>query len=277
MLPLWFRQNPLARSFAARLFPYSRHTIHGRLYNSYKERELARLLSVPFAPQKLPAGYARWLDERLVEYPWCFSRMPEASGSVLDAGSVFNFKLILDHPRLHNKAITIMTLAPERDNFPRGNVVYTYGDLRHTSFPDGCFDSVVSLSTIEHIGFDNTLFYTSDASKKESNPRAYLDAVTEFRRILKPGGVCLISVPCGKAAVREWLQIFDGPMIDSIIQRFQPRSHQVTYFLYSEAGGWALSSREGTSDARYYDLYNDQPWPGAPPAAEAIACIELQG
>ena len=277
MLPLWFRQNPLARSFAARLFPFSGHTIHSRFYNSFKERELARLLAVPFVPAQMPAGYGRWLDERLVEYPWCFSRLPETPGSVLDAGSVFNFRLILDHPRLRNKQLTIMTLAPELNSYPRDNVTYIYGDLRHTSFPDGHFDAVVSLSTIEHIGLDNTLFYTSDASKKESNPRAYLTAVAEFRRILKPGGVCLISVPCGKAAVRGWLQIFDGPMIDSIVDRFQPRSHTVTYFRYSEAGGWALSSREGIRDARFYDMHSDTPWPGGPAAAEAIACVELCG
>ncbi|MBZ5520926.1 MAG: class I SAM-dependent methyltransferase [Acidobacteriia bacterium] len=277
MLPAWLRQNPLKRALEARLFSFTGRTIHSRFYNAYKECELARLLSLPFVPEKLPAGYGRWLDERLVEYPWCFSRLPEAPGRLLDAGSVLNFKLILDQPRLRNKNITIMTLAPEANSFPRENVSYVYGDLRHTSFAEGYFDTVVSLSTIEHIGLDNTVFYTSDASKKENNPRAYLDAITEFRRVLKPGGVCLISVPYGKAAVRGWLQIFDGPMVDSIVDRFQPQSHSVTYFRYSEACGWALSSREDARAAAYCDVHSDTPWPGGPAAAEAVACIEMRG
>jgi SAM-dependent methyltransferase len=244
-------------------------------YNAYKERVLAGQLKVPFEPDRLPVRYGRWLDERVVEYPWFFSQLPVAPGRLLDAGSVLNHDLILRQPKLANKEVTIMTLAPEDNHFDRPNLHYVYGDLRKTSFSDGGFDTVVSLSTIEHIGLDNTLFYTSDPGKAENNPRAYLEAIGEFRRVLKPGGVCLISVPYGKAVVRRWVQVFDGKMVDSIVEQFAPQTFVATYFHYSASAGWQLSTREAAKDAVFFDVHNDQAWPGAPASAQAVACLAM--
>ena len=43
----------------------------------------------------LPREYGKYLDERVVEYPWLFSRLAQAEGRVLDAGSMLNFDYIL--------------------------------------------------------------------------------------------------------------------------------------------------------------------------------------
>src|SRR4051812_30287543 len=68
-----------------------------RGYCAYKDAYItARLADPAFlrgmadkAP--LPAGYGEFLDERVVEYPWLFSRLAGRAGSLLDAGSVLNF------------------------------------------------------------------------------------------------------------------------------------------------------------------------------------------
>jgi hypothetical protein len=275
MLPTWLRKNELVESFRASFFPFTRHKVTGRSYGPYKFQQLKRTLALPLDPSELPKPYGLWLDERIVEYPWVLSQLPEGPGTLLDAGSVLNYDFVLRHRKLREKGITIMTLAPEAECFWHQGISYVYGDLRRTFFRDSCFDCIVSLSTIEHIGLDNTQFYTSDKTKNENDPEAYLPAILEMQRVLKPGGSVFISVPFGKRSVRSWLQIFDGGMVDRIITTFQPKRQSVTYFAYSTAEGWQLSTRIAAADAGYFDPSSDSPWPGSPAAAGAVACLSL--
>jgi len=56
-------------------------------YAEYKLREIDRALrSGEFRADNLPAGYGFRLDERIVEYPWLFSRLPLGSGTLLTPG-----------------------------------------------------------------------------------------------------------------------------------------------------------------------------------------------
>jgi len=245
-------------------------------YRHYRLTELPHVVERPFDENNLPLGFARGLDERAVEYPWLFSRLSGSPGRLLDAGSVLNHDFLVNHPKLAEKTTTIMTLAPEDVCFWQKGISYIYGDLRDTCFRGDYFDYIVSLSTLEHIGLNNTLFYTDEASRNEQDTTAYLSAVTELRRILKPDGYCFISVPFGKRCVHEWLQIFDGDMIDSMIEKFQPVSHSVTYFQYSGAQGWQLSGRQRAGDAGYFDPRRGKRLRGGALAAEAVACLELR-
>ncbi|HSM86846.1 MAG TPA: methyltransferase domain-containing protein, partial [Candidatus Limnocylindrales bacterium] len=268
-------QNMLLQQLKARLFVASQaHYASHRWYGSYRRLELERVTACPVDPGNLPAGFGRWVDERIVEYPWFFSQLPEGPGMLLDAGSTLNHDFVLRHSKLREKKITIMTLAPEEQCYWNSGISYVYGDLRHTFFRDNTFDVVASLSVIEHIGLDNRI-YDSAARGSAINPEGYAVAVAEFRRLLKPGGRCLITVPFGKPAVRNWLQIFDAAMIDRIIAAFQPASHSEVYFRYSEASGWQSVPREAAADEGYFDVHHDTPWPGCPAAAGAVACLAL--
>jgi SAM-dependent methyltransferase len=276
MLPGLLRRNPLWRRLAALTFPVSGHRYPSPWYTPYKFRQLARVLASQFDPQQLPAGYGRWLDERIVEYPWLFSRLRHGPGRLLDAGSVLNFASLLRHPILQDKELTIMTLAPEEDCFWRRGLSYVYGDLRSIPFRDEYFDQIVCISTLEHIGLDNTLLYTADETKNENAPESHLVALREMRRVLRPEGSLFLTVPFGQREIRSWIQIFDSFAIDRILETLAAREVRELYFRYHAEQGWRLSSREDAADARYFDFRTDLPWPGRPVAAEAVACLELQ-
>ena len=266
----------LMQSLKARLFHMSAgHHSNHRFYGAYKDRELRRALASPFPVEQLPSGYGRFLDERLVEYPWMLRELPQESVYLLDAGSTLNHRLILNQPQLRSKQITIMTLAPEEECFCRQGVSYVYGDLRHTLFRDETFDCVVSLSVLEHVGLDNSR-YVGNGIQPEPDPEGYLAAASEFSRVLKPGGSCLISVPVGKRDVRTWLQVFTASMLDRLIAAFQPASHSITYFRYTQKEEWQRSSQPEVADAVYFDLNSDTPWPRCPAGAGAVACLHLK-
>lgn len=258
------------------MFPLSGHRYPSPWYTPYKFRQLARILALPFDPHNLVPRYGRWLDERIIEYPWLFSRLPQGPARLLDAGSVLNFAPLLRHPLIKDEDLTIMTLAPEENCFSRRGVSYVYGDLRSIPFRDDYFDHVVCISTLEHIGLDNTLLYTRDAAMKEDAPESHLVALNEMRRVLRPRGSLFLTMPFGRREVRSWIQIFDSQAIERVLEIFAPEKARELYFRYHPEKGWQLSSRDAAADARYFDFRTDLPWPGCPVAAEAVACLELQ-
>lgn len=276
MLPPVLRRNPLWQQLAALMFPLSGHRYPSPWYTPYKFRQLARILALPFDPHNLVPRYGRWLDERIIEYPWLFSRLPQGPARLLDAGSVLNFAPLLRHPLIKDEDLTIMTLAPEENCFSRRGVSYVYGDLRSIPFRDDYFDHVVCISTLEHIGLDNTLLYTRDAAMKEDAPESHLVALNEMRRVLRPRGSLFLTMPFGRREVRSWIQIFDSQAIERVLEIFAPEKARELYFRYHPEKGWQLSSRDAAADARYFDFRTDLPWPGCPVAAEAVACLELQ-
>lgn len=245
-------------------------------YSEYKARKISEILARDnFNPNQLPEGYGYRLDERIIEYPWFFSRCPRNAGVLLDAGSVLNYSHIQHHPSLKTKKVFISTLAPEAYCYWREGVSYVFEDLRSSCFRDNYFDWIVSLSTIEHIGLDNTMLYTDDASKNENCATTYMAAVMEYHRMLKPGGVLYLSVPFGKHENRRWFQIFDGAMVDDLVAAFNPSKKEIRYFKY-EALGWKSSTREETKSATYFDINTQAEYDADYAAASrAIVCLEL--
>lgn len=247
-----------------------------RGYTEYKEENIRQMLArSQFTPAELGSSYGFRIDERIIEYPWLFSRLPETTGTFLDAGSVLNFEYILEHPALTAKKLFISTLAPEAHCFFQKGISYIYEDLRRSCFQDEYFDWIASLSTIEHVGMDNTMLYTDDQSKCEQDRDAYLDAVCEFRRLLKPGGVLYLTIPFGKHVNHDWFQVFDAGMVDRIIKLFAPTSMEEFHFRY-EPKGWLASTREASRDATCFDIHKSRSYDSDFAAfSRAVVCLEL--
>jgi SAM-dependent methyltransferase len=251
-------------------------------WRQLKWRQIRRAVGDPvllasFAEKRpLPPGYGKFLDERMVEYPAVLSRLTgRAHSRILDAGSALNFEPILDHPTLAKHHLTIMTLAHEENCFHERNHDYVYGDLRNTFFRDDTFDAVVSISTLEHIGLDTSIYgVAADAARPA--PDEYLKAIDELRRVLKPGGRCLMTVPCGRRAVLGFLQIFDRDQLDTLVRRFAPTEVETTYYRHLPTG-WALAGGfDDVADAGYSSYLVPGPFDARRPGAEAVAVIDLK-
>lgn len=224
---------------------------------------------------ELPNGYGLRIDERVVEYPWVYSRLSENPGVVLDAGSSLNYQFLLERPPIKNSSLTICTLSPEKRCYWDKSISYSFDDLRHNRFRDAVFDVVVSISTIEHIGLDNTLLYTQDDSKHENDELSYLSAVREFKRILRPGGTCFITVPYGRAKNHGWFQVFDASMVQSILDTFSPSQTEIAYFGYSKSG-WANVAASSLESTTCFDIHTQKHYDSDFAAfARGVVCIRM--
>ncbi len=229
----------------------------------------------------LPAGYGRGLDERSVEYPWFLARMDRAPARRLDAGSTLNHDFLVCRPEFRACEWTFATLAPEAECHWTRGISYAFCDLRDLPFQDGRFDEVACLSTLEHVGMDNQLYGSTPAAPPDA-AGDYLAALGELRRVLRPGGRLLLSVPFGRYENWGWFQQFDADMLDRVIERFEPAAADAICFCYG-AAGWRAVPRRECADVGYSryaaGLSGGVPHgtadPQGPAAAGAVACLVL--
>ena len=224
--------------------------------------------------QPLPPNYGPRLDERVVEYPWIISKLTHKPTHLLDAGSTLNFPYILDLPLMSKKSVIVYTLAPE-GVISRPNVSYIYGDLRNTLLKDELFHEIVCISTLEHIGLDNTLLYTRNSDYNESNLYAYRQVMCEFKRLLAPGGQLLLTVPYGQYQNLGWLQQFDAQLLNDAIAAFDGHLQNLVFYRYTPAG-WHLADAASCQNCSYFNIHTSPNYDADyAAAARAVACVQL--
>ena len=249
-------------------------------YAEYKEDFLSSvlrdsvLLDGFLGNKVLPPQYGFRLDERVVEYPWIFARLGITERLLLDAGSALNFPHLLDLPELKSRSVVIYNLSPE-SVVKRSNISYIYGDLRHTMLNSEYFDEIVCISTLEHVGMNNTFLYSKDIRFDELRPDDYQDVVKEFKRLLKPGGRLFITVPYGRYENLGWLQQFDQQKVKIAVEVFGGSSSSVAYYRYS-ADGWQIADADACADCSYFDIHHRPDYePDYVAAARSVACLEM--
>jgi SAM-dependent methyltransferase len=233
----------------------------------------------------LPSGYGYALDERCIEYPWVLANMDNTTGILLDAGSTFNYPFVLNCPALSEAKIHILTLAPESNCYWQRGVGYLYQDLRDIPIRDDYYDSIISISTLEHVGMDNSTA-TRDIRHREASHRDFVLAIKELRRVLRPGGEILFTVPFGRYADQGFQQQFDSELLAQLIDAFGATSDCVKSFYRYTSQGWNIATEGGCGDAEYVtwiaNAWTTRQWPEPIPvepdhaaAARAVACVKL--
>jgi len=134
------------------------------------------------------------------EWPAALSHSGLREGdSVLDIGSAafslfplylatrgsykVNITDISENVKAHERTLRARGFTKVLDE---GRVTVEVQDARRLTYPDGSFNRVFAISTIEHIGGDGDT-----------------QAVKEFARVLRPGGRAVITVPCGPSFQEE--------------------------------------------------------------------------
>lgn len=258
-------------------------------YYEYREQRLNEavndeaLLDTFAENRSLSKGYGYRLDARIIEIPWVLSRARKTGNRFLDAGSALNYDFVLTSPALKEKQTTIVTLAPEGHAYWQLGVSYVFGDLRDLDFRDERFDSVACISTIEHIGMDNTMYAEDLQIAQRSDPSEFVLAVKELKRVLKKDGSLYISFPFGRYENHGWFQQFDSALVDTLVDAFAPaRFHEAIYQYHPD--GWQLSNREECKECEFFDVHTSKysdpnstiEYPPDYPAGErAVACLEL--
>ena len=221
----------------------------------------------------LPHGFGIGLDERVVELPWVLAQ--RLHGFTLDAGSALNHDYLLQRVLRRVDRLHIATLVPEPLSFIERGVSYVFADLRELPYRDGLFDVVVSVSTLEHVGMDNTVYGVAEP-RSDDPVLETARAVHELRRVLGDDGILLVTLPYGAPEDHGWFRQFGRTDVDRLVADAGPRVVRTTVYRYS-ANGWQVSGLGEAADATYSTAPADSSQPrDLAAAARAVVCMAFR-
>src|SRR5580765_6537366 len=182
-------------------------------------------------------------NDRCVELPLAVGFMQlQIPGEILDAGCALNQNISGDI----QARLTHVTQSFKREaRHPGVNRRYVEADLRDLSmFPDQYFDRVLCISTLEHVGCDNSRY----CGPIENCPETIALAAQELWRVC--GGGLLLSVPFRLEYWRErgW-QYVTPESLDTI-----RCGGDVVYFRKAEDASWSGPFDEPTTTS-----FDDEP------------------
>ena len=198
--------------------------------------------------------------ERCIEIPWAISCY-KGEKKVLDIGYAnaegryLDGLLSLNIPQLYGIDIVRKDV---------NEIISIMGDIRKTNLPNNFFDLVFCISTIEHIGWDNSIY---DKKYCENNDLGDLKAVKEIHRITKKRGRIVLTVPYGKFHNYGWFIQYDDRRWDELIRASKCKELREDFFIYKE-GGWYNSNKHDLKDVQYKD--------NNAPAAAGLVCVLLE-
>jgi hypothetical protein len=140
-------------------------------------------------------GQGAGCSERVVEIPWVLRRLPRPVGKLLDVGTAF---APVAYQRELARLPAVEIHGVDLVEFDVRGVVAHRADVRSLPFPDGAFDRVVCISTLEHIGLDNQRYFAPDGSPLDE--MGDVTALRELGRVTAAEGRVLVTVPGGGRA-----------------------------------------------------------------------------
>lgn len=152
-----------------------------------------------------------YVNERIVEIPFALSAVSrlKPKAEVLDIGCAESILPLY----LSYSGIKVTGLDYRQYPYITPNFQFLRGDILKLPLNDSSFDAVTCISTLEHIGVG---FY-NDPKQSIS---ADMAAVQEIKRVLRPKGFLVLSVPYGIRTVNNQQRIYDAVVLNQLLRGF---------------------------------------------------------
>jgi len=279
-LRTWKKEKKEARAIA--MYLKNGRVAWSEGYHFYKAQEIIKVIQSNdelnnFREQILPPKYGIGMDERIVEIPYVLSQLSSDDFLILDAGSSLNYESVLLCDVLKEKEVTICTFHPE-NSFTHHRISYVYSDLRDIYFKNQAFDAVISISTLEHVDMDNSIYGydVANTSMIKEKSYEYMRVIIELVRVIKSGGKILITVPFGIYENHGYFQQFDEEMIGRITEYLKEYGDPSLVFFKYKKDGWQFSDVDHVKGCKAYNPHTGQGYSNDGAAhSRAICCIRF--
>ena len=173
--------------------------------------------------------------DRDIEWSYIASRLPTGEGYVLDFGCGYGNMSI----HAIQKGYRVFALDLESNRFPWSHprVEIVRGDLLQIDLPDTTFDFVLTCSTVEHVGLSGRYGVTVHESDAD------LAAMQKLRKLLKPCGKMLMTLPCGQdAAIAPWHRVYGKNRLPKLLRGYEIEDQ--TYWMKRADNRWYPADKD---------------------------------
>jgi hypothetical protein len=209
--------------------------------------------------------------ERDVEIPWVVSAVTTCLGVWLDVGYAHA------EPRYWDALATLkwrrhlrygygLDLAPPAGSDPLP--AHIVGDVAHYDIRGvSLFDLITCISTLEHIGCDNTR-YGAGFSRDTAPLKRQEQALRHMLAALTRRGRLLVTVPYGAFEDHGWFLQYDAAIVERMAEVAAETGRRIRAQLYYRLvpGGWGQARPEDLAEC----AYRDAEW-----RASAVALLEF--
>jgi hypothetical protein len=194
------------------------------------------------------------LTERVVEIPWVLRRLTGQGQRILDIGTAFAPVIYL----------WLLVRQPHTVDVADLNAAYVPGlashvaDVRDLSFHDDSFDVAICLSTLEHVGMDNTNYGI------EAGDGGDVEALRELGRVAPR---VLVTVPAGSDKNMGWQRQYSPATFRRVVADAGLAVERMEVYAHDPVTGWAPTEEVAVGDRTYGERSV---------AAAAVICAELR-
>lgn len=183
-----------------------------------------------------PAPVVRNIDgERYVEWSFLSGEMPEGPGEAIDFGCENGYMSLVAAEK--GFQVHAVDLQLQNFMFQHRNIEFRLGDFLRLELPENHFDLILNCSSVEHVGMAGR--YGIKAEESDGD----LEALQKFARILKPGGLLLMTAPCGTDAVMApWCRVYGNERLPRLLSPLALVKER--YWQKDEDNRWAEVSRD---------------------------------
>ena len=196
--------------------------------------------------------------ERIIEKAWVLRNLADVPGGarILDVGcSESTLSIELASNGYQVTGIDVRPYPLQHPGFQ-----FVQADICDSPLESASYDVVIALSTIEHLG----LGWYGD-SQDESSDHV---AMQQIHRLLKPGGLLLMTVPYGQRATTPVHRIYDSESLHRLLEKFEIQNAE--YGMKMDDRTWISPVPEERAAQQRHD-----PASGAPSAVCLIRCAKL--
>jgi hypothetical protein len=156
-----------------------------------------------------------WKNERSIEIPIILSLLRNSGNkNILEVGNVLSYRFPVNHD--------VLDKYDKKKNVINEDVI----DFN----PAKRYDLIVSISTLEHVGWDEI----------PRDPTKILAAIENLVNILAPNGIIVVTLPLGQ-----------NPEMDQLLREGDLKFDKEHYFKRMSSDKWEEVRREALGDVRY--------------------------
>lgn len=198
------------------------------------------------------------VNERTVEIPFTIKSIASLNEKswILDLGCSESILPLQLAPLGFNVVGLDMRMYPyQADNFH-----FVNGDILNLPFKENSFDAVCCISTIEHIGIG---FYNDSLS----DDKADVAAVKQIKKVLKPNGHLILTVPFGKYLVTKQQRIYDMDRLSELFLGLTIKD--IRYFIKEDSKIYKSNYWRRVSQAEISNADFSEDW------TRSVCCVHL--